>query len=86
MGLPRRLTGAASQEARAIRFHYRHYGEEAWQHTNAIPLDPASLVRLGVPQVFTYWIAELPDGAEPLWVAARADGRVLASAPGRPGG
>jgi hypothetical protein len=85
VGLPRRLTGAATPHARAIRFHYRHRGEVAWQHTNAIRLDRRSLARLGVNRPFTYWIVELPDGAQPLRVQARAGGKVLARAPGRPG-
>lgn len=85
VGLPRRLTGAAMPRARAIRFHYRHRGEVTWQHTNAIRLDRRSLERLGVNRPFTYWIADLPDGAQPLRVQARAGGKVLASAPGRPG-
>ena len=32
-----------------------------------------------------YWIADLPAGAQPLRVEARAGRGVLASAPGRPG-
>jgi hypothetical protein len=51
----------------------------------AISLHRRSLNRLGVNRLFTYWIAELPDGAWPLRVQARAGGKVLASAPGRPG-
>ena len=85
VGLPRRLTGAATPRARTIRFHYRHRGKASWQHTNAIRLDSPSLVRLGVRRRFVYWIADLPDGAQPLRVEARAGGKVLASAPGRPG-
>jgi hypothetical protein len=85
VGLPRRLTGAATPRARNVRFHYRHRGSEAWQHTKAMRLHAPTLARLGVRRRFTYWIAELPDGARPLRVEARAGGRVLASAPGRPG-
>lgn len=85
VGLPRRLTGAATPRARSVRFHYRHRGKAAWQHTNAIRLDSPTLARLGVRHRFSYWIADLPDGAQPLRVEARAGGRVLASAPGRPG-
>jgi hypothetical protein len=84
-GLPRRLTGAATRRARAIRFHYRHRGQVAWQHTTAISLHSPTLARLGVRQPFAYWIADLPSGAQPLRVEARAGGGVLASAPGRPG-
>lgn len=85
VGLPRRLTGAATPRARSVRFHYRHRGKAAWQHTNAIRLDSPTLARLGARRPFSYWIADLPDGAQPLRVEARAGGRVLASAPGRPG-
>lgn len=85
VGLPRRLTGAATRRARTVRIHYRHGGKAAWQHTSAIRLDSPTLARLGVRRPFSYWIADLPDGAQPLRVEARAGGRVLASAPGRPG-
>jgi hypothetical protein len=84
VGLPRRLTGAAAPRSRNVRFHYHHRGTTAWQHTNAIRLHAPTLARLGVERRFTYWIAELPDGARPLRVEARAGGRTLASAPGRP--
>jgi hypothetical protein len=85
VGLPRRLTGAATPRARAVRFHYRRRGKVAWQHTKAIRLDAPTLARLGVRRRFTYWIADLPDGAQPLRVQARAGGKALASAPGKPG-
>jgi DNA-directed RNA polymerase specialized sigma24 family protein len=45
----------------------------------------AEAIRCLPPRPFSYWIADLPDGAQPLRVEARAGGRVLASAPGRPG-